>query len=408
MLERMDAMTVNLNVKQFVTFLLPMAPLLSIYKSPVSIMDLGFFLLFFIFVISVLSDRKIGLSKNDHIWLYYIGYILTVSLIAFVKEGVISGRLLKQVLYVVFLLYFLGSQSKFDYKKAIEWYKKGVLICTVYIFVQYIAYYAFSYGLPGYIPGLIYTESYADRIGYITTSSFFRPTSLTYEPTQYAAYATIAIILYLFQTREKRALAYGAFVSIGIFLSTSSIGIVCVMGIWLFWIYKSFLQGNTNRAIFAIAISFTSLVAMGCFFRGNIGQKILDRTFGAGIGMGGNATIGRFEAYGLLFDMPIFNLLFGNGYGILDGSVSYYSSWAFNFICIGMVGSVIVFSVLVHYYVHTNDTATRLIILLLFFKSIIALEFSTSTMLFYFMFILPMQNQNFYMYKNQYASFCDS
>lgn len=298
---------------------------------------------------------------------------------------------MKQILYTIFILYFYGYGNEFDYRLAVTWYKKGTMVCTVYIFLQYAAYYLFSYGLPGYIPGLIFTESYADRVNYIATSSFFRPTSLTYEPTQYATFAIIAIILYLFQAEAKKDFVRAIIISSAVILSTSSIGIACVMGIWLYWIYRSFLQHNMNRKVFAVVISVFSIMALGCFFTGSIGEKVLNRTFGSGMGMGGNATVGRFEAYGLLQDIPIIKLVFGSGYGLLDGRVTYYPSWAFNLVCTGIAGTTIVLVILFYYFVNAANTATKLIVALLFFKCIVSFEFSTSTMLFYFMFIMPMQ-----------------
>lgn len=392
----------RIDLNKVTTFVIPISLLLGVYKSPFPMMDLGFFLLSVIFCISVLSRKKFVMQKNDRIWMYYLGYIVAVSLIAFFDVGTVSASLIKQVIYILFILYFLGGEIGFDHRKAIDWYKKGALICTIYIFIQSAAYYLFSYGLPGYIPELIYTESYADRISYIATSSFFRPTSLTYEPTHYATYVTVAIILYLFQKRKRSDLICGAFISLGVFLSTSSIGIACVIGIWLFWLFKSFLQRNLNRMIIAVLIGVISIFVMVYFFKGDVGEKILNRTFGSGAGMGGNATVGRFEGYGLLPGMSATRLVFGNGYGILDESVSFYSSWAFNFLCIGIIGTLIVFAIMLHYYVNAPDTATRLILVLLFFKCVVAPEFFTSTILFYFMFVIPVQHKSHIGCPNEY------
>lgn len=79
----------------------------------------------------------------------------------------------------------------------------------------------------------------------------------------------------------------------------------------------------------------------------------LARVFDAGY-EGGNAIAGRGTGYYEILHMPIHNFIFGYGYGNVGNN--YYPSIAFNFLCLGTIGSLLVFIIFYNMY---NKLYTR-------------------------------------------------
>ena len=382
--------------KNLCSFIIPLLPLLSMYKSPLPNIELGSFLCIFLFVWHIVSGRTFRIWKREHLWMWYVVYIIMTSLINDGVRVLANFSFIKQIFYVQIIILFVYDCRLFDYQKAVVWYKRITIFSTTYIYIQSLLFYGFNYGLPGYFPHLIYTESYANRLKNLTGQGFFRPTSIFYEPTHYANYVCIAVLLFLFYNNEKHWLRKAMFVTGGVLLSGSSIGIAAALCIWLAWIYKAVVSRRRGWISVAFFVLVIGAMLLPLFFRMDIGEKIIARTFGdGGVAMGGNATSVRLAAYSLLGTLSPVQRIIGTGYNnvLITNDIYYYASWAYNLICIGLIGTVIVALIYIKAYRCAVDFATRVLILYFTVICVLGFFFSSYEMVFYFSFIIPMTRE---------------
>lgn len=365
-------------------------PLLSIYKSPLAFLDLGSLIMLILFPVLFCVTRKrtsFKMPVDIRLWIVYLVYMTAVTVLAYVfGEAYTSAvfytmRMIKNIIYIAFTLYVAGKQV-FNVQLARRTYHTVIWIATAYIFVQYALFHLFHYGLAGYIPVLIQAESYRSRVETIAAGVYFRPTSLFYEPSHYAAYVLMGIILYLFYSDNTfRNVIRAAVITLGIFVSTSGQGIVLSLMIWGIWLLKQFRYISRHmQTVKVLMLLFVFALIYYMLFTPS-GMEIIGRWMPKPGQVSAVET--RSEGFRALKEMPGVAWILGNGYGNIPGG--YFSSWAFNFWCFGIIGT----SVIVLIYLECwMKSAQKCIVFINAVLCIFSTAFMGIYFVFYFTFIL--------------------
>lgn len=337
-----------MTLKKLYTISVILSPLLMLYKSPVGFMDFGTFFIILTIILNICSlHNQLNICFPNE-WILYILYIIVGTGIAllitfnYVVVIALIPRIAKNILYVLILLTSYKNNI-FDIALGKKLYKILVLISTFYIYVQTFAAKIMNTIFWGYIPGLVWKKSYVQDI-LLTDPRAFRPSSFFYEPSHYFIFVFLALVLYMFEKKKCGIykLFSAIFISGGIVLSASSMGILFVALIWLYWIIWQLFSnrfGDRTELIF-IVICFLGLITASLLLRIPWIVNALTRVFDLGY-TGGNAIIGRGMGYYEITQMPLANLIFGYGYGNVGNN--YYPSLVFNFLSMGIIGIVFTF-----------------------------------------------------------------
>lgn len=372
-------------LKKLYTICIVALPLLSIYKSIVSILDLGSFFIITLGILIFIKEQKIlNLFRGRwQIWGCYLTYIVGITLITniyverYAPFSTAIMRLIKTFMYILLTLY----TCKFGYflsKYAIKIYEMIALLCTFFLCSQVLAYLLFSIDLAGYLPDYVYIEGYSIRASNLATG-LFRPTSFFLEPAHYFEYVSMILVIYLFYSKnDKKAIYKASFITLGAILSTSGQGVIISLLIWLFWLLKS-KKLAIKTAIFLVALSST-LILYFYFYKDSLALAIISR-----IGNISESKIvsGRSDGYFQIMNMPIEQLIFGRGFG--NYKSVFIASWAGNILCYGLIGTLIVIFV---YMNSLKFTKYKLIVYLNALMSVFSSTFFSYYFAFYFSFIL--------------------
>lgn len=337
------------------TLMLICLPMLSIYATGIPGVTLGELLMIGwlgFFCITRNRDRLFKIKLTDPVKAI-APLIITIPLISMIAIS-LSGtdvsiadiivRIVRREFYYVFALLLSGSW--FDGVKAQKYIQIAGVIGTVYLLVQYLAYYGFGIIVNGFLPFLpVYTESYAVQ-DYASFYSLimFRPTSFLLEPAHFSRYMYIPLILSLFDSdnSSKRDVMYAIVFSIAIFMTTSGTGSIITALIWCIWIVrllKTLIQSGKTGIIQGAVLAAIPIIAI-ILMNTRAVSEMLSRISTIELGNSLNAFGARFEGYLEYFKLPPLNLLIGKGYGNTPTSLPWFSGLSYILYCTGIVGLI--------------------------------------------------------------------
>lgn len=307
----------------YTTFIV-LLPLFSVYASGIPGFTLGDILLFAFFLYRILVGIKNGRimisSKMGPIILLTIA-IPVLSIISMLGPGQVDAysitiRIIRRVFY--YLSVVLVSSEWFDAGRG----KKAIItvgkVGTIYLFIQYIAYYWGHIILRGYLPFLpVYHESYTQLDYQTLYQNMFRPTSFLLEPAHFARYLCIPLVIVLFDGSHERKWIWSFLMSGAIIASTSGTGTICVALIWIIWLLDNVITAYRMGRIRIKHIVFLILVVCLALFSINtdIVQSTILRITNTDLTDINTAGGARFRGYWQYFQLPLFNLIVGKGYG---------------------------------------------------------------------------------------------
>lgn len=335
-------------VRKAYTVAIVLLPLLAIYKGIGNSIDLGTLCVLILFLGNVFIVRKRIKVLFPQDWMIYLLYMVIITTIVTcgtkgsLELAQIALRLMKNVMYIV--LFLVACENEFymiNFGKKIYMFVVG--ITTMYVYLQVFAAKYMNNILWGYIPQLVKKTSYVDDIRR-TAPSAFRPSSLFYEPSHYFIYVFVALVMLLFSEKKcnLRKMTFAMIVTGGVILSTTSMGILFVAMLWFVWgiwkVYQNYQKKKTEIVFLIVCI----LVILGAAVMLNSAKVLnaLERVFDASY-KGGNAIAGRGMGYFEITQMPLLNFFLGYGYGNVGSD--YYPSMAYNFLSMGLVGSLLIF-----------------------------------------------------------------
>lgn len=317
----------NRGMKIF-TVILILLPILNQYKIfPLLVMDtiamIGILYFF------VKGHRSI---KKNIIMIFYIVYIIVNTLVwSTTLQGVtLAGIFVRmaRVLVLYFFFFFMSSEN-FNFTFGFRVYTKIVYAVSILVIVQYAIYFITGMDISFLIPhvplnyGSYETSSDLMHAWHVTASvGVFRPCSFFLEPAYQAQYCLPWLAIAIFTEDKcmgKRPVWGQILVTIGICLTTSSIGILGCAILWIYYIVSSSLSKNNRQARkMLIIIPFLCIVVAFILTQSNISMQLLGRLAAIGSESGGSTTVRLFRGIACFRKMDIIHQLFGCGYGNLE------------------------------------------------------------------------------------------
>lgn len=261
--------------------------------------------------------------------LLFVCYLFVDTLIVSLFTSSVSSfavyvRMCRVVMLYAF--FFVAIPEIFDFDYAFRFYSKVVYIVTIAIMVQYVLYFLFHYDLNLLIPGLrinygsVYeTSDSLMRAWHVGASiGLYRPCTFFLEPAHQAQYCLPWIAMALTRNPindEKKWLHRIIFVSTGVVLTTSSLGIV---GCALLWMYYIASITSTNSGKFRnVVVMISTLFAIVVFVvsQDGISQQVLERFLSLMSDEGSSTTLRLFRGIACFAQMDIPYKFFGCGYG---------------------------------------------------------------------------------------------
>ncbi len=360
--------------KIYFSVLIAFLPLISTYVSVLPGMDLGTFCIL-IFAVFSLS----GTWHINEIMPLYI-YVLLVTPISLLLSFAYDANLLTIILRYGKFIVVMGVVFGFDYinkyydeKITFTTMKYIVYICTIFIILQRVVFYAFDFVLYNPFVRFATSDSYVNDT--LDSATMFRPASFFLEPSHLSMYAVVYLIYSLF---KKDDLKQSIIVSIAILCSGSGIGLVLVFLIYVAYFGLNFKK-HVIETCFAMFAGTIALIWMSTldFFR----QVVARFATRDGIG-GGNAIVARIgTGYQLFLENSLLEKIFGCGYGNVpvDG---YLNAMTYMLNTIGVVG-LLLYVILIFKYIIKGDTWQRMGLIVLLGLTVFSQIFAPGTIVFY-------------------------
>ncbi len=228
-LDRSNGRTV---ADQIATMLLALLPLLQYYRSFFQeAATVTMLVLFVYFGIRLLQTKE---------WHFMTMLpLLAFSVYELFNHGVGVSELAREALLMA---YYVAAASRVidlkTFSRTVIWI---AAIATALIMVQYVCYYLLGFHLQLAVPEWFKENArqwaWLVRTGRISVSgrlmSFYRPSAFFLEPSHFALYCFPSVALALLNGQPlRRKWPLAAFLSLGILLTTSGMGIVMVFGLW--------------------------------------------------------------------------------------------------------------------------------------------------------------------------------
>jgi len=357
----------NTIIGKILAWFIVLWPILSMYISPIEGMDFFTFTLMGVFLLCLpfLYTRKIRLKKIHYILVVYFAYVFFFTLInlflaeLFVGRTLILMRMLRFLMNAVVVFILAWNFVDFDYLMRV--FRKFCLICTVYIVLQTVVFYSFRIILPPFINSL--TRVDYSHVLY-TGVSFFRPTSFFFEPAHYSEIMILALTYCLFRSKfGKKPLTIEAmFLTLGLILSTSGIGILAAVFLWLVAVaYRVLIAKDKKQKIIYVGVLALMGIATIVLMQIPMFQQTIYRLNQDGLSA---MDMRFFGGIGEFSSLSSFGMIFGSGFGnIPQRAYLYFAGIPYVLFTHGILGSLLFFALLVYVFIKARGFAKIFIIL---------------------------------------------
>lgn len=325
-----------------------LVPVLSQYS--IGPLDLDVVVMSILFLTIAFSNGvEFQNNRGIALLLFYIISITFLNLLGgtlYASSMEILLRLVKYALYLAMTMFF-GVNQLITYEKGVKIFRVVAFCATTYLILQAIFYYAAGIVLPNTIGGN--TNSIAgEEVGRLR-SFYSEPSVMAYCNIPFVCCALFGEIYGKKDTRMFDAI----YVSLGIVLSTSGQGIVCIGVLWGSWLVRNIVLDKIKLkeilTVIVVVLLLRAIYVSG-ILEFAVGRMTNTDEYGAI-----SARASGYETWSLL--NPV-QLLFGTGYGNyvtlnvynLDVPYDYvnYSSLAENVFVMGVVGSLFLYTILFH------------------------------------------------------------
>ena len=284
----------------------------------------------------IICNRIIKIKPVVYIYIIYIilDTVLVSTILKEVSQTDVTIRMLRVLVLYSFFYIFLPEIFDFDY--GFKWYTKVVYLVTVLIVFQYFIYYIFRIDVNILIPGAkINYGSYSTSTELMhswhdnASIGYYRPCSVFLEPSYQAQYCLPWIAMaFVHKVKGKYSVWFRGiiFVSLGIVLTTSSLGII---GCGLIWVYYAFtiIKKNDNykisRLLFFIPIVI--LLIAFIFTQDVIRQQISGKILSLASDKTSSATLRLFRGLACFTQFGFPYSIFGSGYGNIAEFLAEYN-----------------------------------------------------------------------------------
>ena len=307
----------------FYTIFIAALPIVSVYASGIPGLTAGDLLLFVFFMARLVNAVKTNSLKISGrslpILLLIIGIPLITAISLLGQQNIdtydIFIRVVRRVFY--YLAVVVVSNEWFNGELGEQSIVFLGKVGSIYMFIQYIAYYGASIILHGFLPFLkVYHEAYMLHDYEQIYLRMFRPTSFLLEPAHISRFLIIPLAILLFNSKFKYRWIWAFVISAAILASTSGIGIISVALVWFIWIVVGLTAQEGKKlpiyylfiyilVVGAVIIALNTDVVQAAIFR-ITSSDLMDRNTAGGA---------RFRGYFQYLQLDFWESLFGMGYG---------------------------------------------------------------------------------------------
>lgn len=239
-MEGTNRMPINFRADLILYFLLAICPILQHYKGIFSNPSMEIYVVLSVVMIyRLIQKNRIFLKPIIPLFIYgvYASFIHGFSVMNFLRE------MLQIVIYLAILNECIQVK---DLMKVCTFIAK---FATCILMVQYVSYYVLGRHLQLVPTGLLLDRAeqwiMLAKTGIIDVNgnvmSFYRPSAIFLEPSHFAIYCIPVLFYNLFSDRDKH-IGGSVFISLGVLMSTSGIGLVALVAIWS--LYVVFIKFN--------------------------------------------------------------------------------------------------------------------------------------------------------------------
>ncbi len=221
-----------------------------------------------IFTINKINFKRLNFNYSAIIMTLSLIFISILSIIfsnnTYISISSMFFNILK--LLIASISVSLVNYLYFDYDIIFKWIIRVAIIATVYLIIQYLAYYFISIRLPNVFNLIVIKPFLASgQVEDIFASvKQFRPGSFFLEPSHYGTYVTCALVIFLFNHNyndiKLNEIFVALFFTIGIILSTSTSALFIIPIVWFIYLRKTSISNKVKLLIIIIPIFATILM----------------------------------------------------------------------------------------------------------------------------------------------------
>ncbi len=321
-----------------------MFPILYIYNSGILTLSIADIIL--IILIPILIFDMIKKKKRIRVDKFLLGttFIILLQLLLYYLFNWLSSD---SVMTTLRLILYYGTCSifvkeYFDYELGIKYLKKVALIAAVYWILQYVLFNLFGIFIQGTLP---FFKTEVDTYNNImnnhmwTSYAYARPRSFFSEPSHFAVYEAISLIMYLFKYDPKEKVPI-IIVLIAMFLSGSGMAMTLSAIVIVIYAIKNIKNLTMKKIAMILMIIIVVIMLYPFYSKTNSFQTFYNRTF-----VEKDSTKGRFGNFMTAFteDKDFRKTIIGEGiYKIADvEGQDYITSIPRVYTYFGIVGFVI-------------------------------------------------------------------
>jgi len=374
-------------MKTIYTGLIVILPILMMYKFPfakmscVTILVLLFSPVFLIKALKGICGNFNIIWSNMPLFLYFMWAISKCV-----------GSPIDLILFAATYIYITAIvvSNIFDINKARKIIENISIIASIIVILQYVLHYTSGLTLPTVCVYDWLNDYMKYSIQNKDMTGFFRPSAFFAEPAHFAYYSVIGIVSILF-TESKVNIKKAVFITLGILLTTSGIGIIFSSIIWFVWLLKGSPKNRTS--FLKIFGGLTSgLLTYYLLMQFNFFSNAIQRIFGEVDGY--NAISGRLFWWDTYFSrLSTHDWIFGLGYSALPGV--YFTGFMEIVYASGIIGLILLSMAIMNCIRHTKGF--HLFLCIIFF----GLLFSSDLTSFFYMIFWFSLIYSGYIYKKK-------
>lgn len=345
----------------FLEFFLPIYSILIYYTLPIG-GSIGQIILFSYTIIYIMLHRNIKYKIPKWLFVFTL-FIIPVQLAVFNQIGGFnSSRLVNLLMIIVYLM--LLSIFKVDIDGLMYVYKVIAAVASLLIIVQFIQIY-----FGGQVVHQIMLFSFErSELWY---QEGLRPQGLFPEPQAYATFILPLLVLCLM----KKEYAWSLFLTFSILLSTSTLGMICSLGVWSIYVLTSTISLKKKIIVIVILLAVVACVITLPIFDYTM-QKLLRTDFLHNVRLTRGFTIyTQLPWDNKIFGIGVNNLEYCQEVGLIElndyisrvmRNPSYITTASELLINYGLIAAIIYAGMLINFF---KNSELRLMVVLLFVLS---------------------------------------
>lgn len=352
-------------MKKVFSLLIVILPVLAVYISPISGVDLGTFCAIIFFLIYIIVVKKLYIKRDATFW-FIIFYTLietaTVLLFTQIRYSTTNIVILRTIRFVVMVSLFVNftNDDCIDIRFLIKTLRIVTLFVSIYAITQQVFFQITGYKLINIFGITKQGVTFERTLNMYETT--YRPPSIFLEPSSVVYYVVPYLCFCLFEINyekyfnRKTAVIDAVIITSGVLATTSGLGILMVAIAWLIWCYFRLISRNTKKMISIIPIILGAILILNYSGLVKFGISRVISTSSL------SAVEARTTGYNAISKLSFIQKIFGNGFGNYNESL-YYTSFADILFCTGIIGIVAVAVFYIKHFIRGNRFQRCLVIL---------------------------------------------